>query len=169
MAERQVPCPRCSQENPPTNLYCGSCGVPLTSGEQLATREEHSPVQAGRAWPAKLSPAGKALAVGVAAWPRKPDCPGCAAGSGQKIARRGPPSEALAPPRAVISSGRVWKKSFSRRGRIPTAGSPRGERSDRSSPRGDWWAKVERPLPAPRSADRPDRAQGGGCKAPGQA
>jgi hypothetical protein len=66
MAERQVPCPRCPQENPPTNRYCGSCGVPLTSGEQLATRQEHSPVQAGRAWPAKLGPAGKALAVGVA-------------------------------------------------------------------------------------------------------
>jgi hypothetical protein len=66
MAERQVPCPRCPQENPPTNRYCGSCGIPLTSGEQLATRQEHSPVQAGRAWPAKLGPAGKALAVGVA-------------------------------------------------------------------------------------------------------
>ena len=66
MAERQVPCPRCSQENPPTNRYCGSCGVPLTSGEQLATRQEHRPVPAGRAWPAKLGPAGKALAVGVA-------------------------------------------------------------------------------------------------------
>ena len=66
MAERQVPCPRCPQENPPTNRYCGSCGVPLTSGEQLATRQEHSPVQAGRAWPAKLGPAGKALAASVA-------------------------------------------------------------------------------------------------------
>ena len=66
MAERQVPCPRCRQENPPTNRYCGSCGVPLTSGEQLATRQEHSPVQAGRAWPAKLGPVSKALAVGVA-------------------------------------------------------------------------------------------------------
>jgi hypothetical protein len=67
MAERQVPCPRCPQENPPTNRYCGSCGVPLTSGEQLATREEHRPVPAARAWSARLSPAGKALAVGVAA------------------------------------------------------------------------------------------------------
>ncbi len=66
MTKREVPCPRCPQENPPTNRYCGSCGVPLTSGEQLATRQEHSPVQAGRAWPAKLGPAGKALAVGVA-------------------------------------------------------------------------------------------------------
>jgi Double zinc ribbon len=66
MTEQQVPCPRCSQDNPPTNRFCGSCGAPLKSGEQLATRREHSPVQAGRAWPSKLSPAGKALAVGVA-------------------------------------------------------------------------------------------------------
>jgi hypothetical protein len=62
----QDPCPLCRHENPPTNRFCGSCGVPLTSGEQLATRQEHSPVQAGRAWPAKLGPVSKALAVGVA-------------------------------------------------------------------------------------------------------
>src|SRR5918993_498060 len=66
MTEQQVPCPRCRQENPPGNRFCGSCGVQLISGEQLATRQEHSPVQAGRAWPAKLGLAGKALAVGVA-------------------------------------------------------------------------------------------------------
>jgi len=62
----QVSCPRCRHENPPTNRFCGSCGARLMSGEQLATREEHSPVQAGRAWPAKLGPMSKALAVGVA-------------------------------------------------------------------------------------------------------
>ena len=67
MAEQQVPCPRCRQENPPTNRFCGSCGVRLTSGEQLATRQENHPVLAGRAWPAKLGPVSKALAVGVAA------------------------------------------------------------------------------------------------------
>jgi hypothetical protein len=66
MTEQQVQCPRCRQENPPGNRFCGSCGAPLVSGEQLATRQEYSPVQAGRAWPAKLGPAGKALAVGVA-------------------------------------------------------------------------------------------------------
>ena len=66
MTEQQVLCPRCHHENPPGNRFCGSCGVQLISGEQLATRQEHSPVQAGRAWPAKLGPAGKALAVGVA-------------------------------------------------------------------------------------------------------
>src|SRR5918997_5749425 len=67
MTERQIPCPRCRQENPPRNRFCGSCGAPLTSGEQLATRQEHRPVPAGRAWCAKLGPVSKALAVGVAA------------------------------------------------------------------------------------------------------
>src|SRR5919107_3813798 len=62
----QTPCPRCRQENPPRNRFCGSCGVQLFSGEQLATRQEYSPVQAGRAWPAKLGSVTKALAVGVA-------------------------------------------------------------------------------------------------------
>ncbi len=67
MTKQQVPCPRCRQENPLRNRFCGSCGAPLTSGEQLAMREEHRPVPAGRAWPAKLGPVSKALAVGVAA------------------------------------------------------------------------------------------------------
>jgi hypothetical protein len=67
MTERQIPCPRCRHENPPRNRYCGSCGALLTSGEQLATRQEHRPVPAGRAWPAKLGPLGKVLAVSVAA------------------------------------------------------------------------------------------------------
>lgn len=67
MAEQQVPCPRCRHENPPSNRFCGSCGVRLTSGEQLAERQEHRSLLAGRAWPAKLGPTGKMLAVGVAA------------------------------------------------------------------------------------------------------
>ena len=66
MIEQQVSCPRCRHENPPGNRFCGSCGVRLMSGEQLARRQEHRPVAAGHAWPAKLGPAGKALAVGVA-------------------------------------------------------------------------------------------------------
>ena len=64
MTEQQVPCPRCSQHNPPTNRFCGACGAPLTSDEQLATRQEHRPVPVARVWPSKLGPAGKALAVG---------------------------------------------------------------------------------------------------------
>src|SRR3712207_7489563 len=66
MTEQQLPCPRCSHENPTTSRFCGSCGVQLKSGEQLARRQEYRPASAGRAWPAKLDPAGKALAVGVA-------------------------------------------------------------------------------------------------------
>jgi hypothetical protein len=66
MTEQQVPCPRCRHENPPGDRFRGSCGVQLISGEQLATRQEHRPVQAGRAWPAKLGPVSKVLAVGVA-------------------------------------------------------------------------------------------------------
>src|SRR5919108_1048994 len=61
----QTPCERCRRENPPENRFCGLSGAPLTSGEQLATRQEHIPVLAGRAWPAKLGPVSKALAVGV--------------------------------------------------------------------------------------------------------
>ena len=65
MTERDL-CSLCRHANPPGNRFCGACGAPLTSGEQLATRQEHRPVPARRAWPAKLGPAGKALAVGVA-------------------------------------------------------------------------------------------------------
>src|SRR5215211_7791629 len=66
MTEQQVSCPLCRQENPPGSRFCGSCGVQLMSGEQLATRQDHGPVPVTRAWPSKLGPAGKALAVGVA-------------------------------------------------------------------------------------------------------
>jgi hypothetical protein len=59
-------CLLCQHENPPENRFCGSCGARLTSGEQLATRQEHYSVPATRAWPTMLGPAGKALAVGVA-------------------------------------------------------------------------------------------------------
>jgi hypothetical protein len=33
-----APCPLCRHTNPPGNRFCGSCGAPLTSGEQIATR-----------------------------------------------------------------------------------------------------------------------------------
>jgi len=63
----QAPCPRCNHENPPENRFCGLCGTRLTSGEQLATRQERYPIPATRAWPTILGPAGKALAMGIAA------------------------------------------------------------------------------------------------------
>ncbi len=59
-----APCPLCRHTNPPGNRFCGSCGTPLPSGERLAPRQD--PLPAKRDWPAKLVPAGKALAVGVA-------------------------------------------------------------------------------------------------------
>jgi hypothetical protein len=61
------PCPLCRHANPPGNRFCGSCGSPLTSEEQLATRQELRPVPTSRTWPAKLGPAAKVVAVGVAA------------------------------------------------------------------------------------------------------
>ncbi len=61
-----APCPQCQHENPSENRFCGSCGARLTSEEQLATRQQHYPVPATRAWPTMLGPAGKAVAVGVA-------------------------------------------------------------------------------------------------------
>lgn len=61
-----APCPLCRHTNPPGNRFCGSCGAPLSSGEQLAPRQGGNPVPTRRDWPAKLGPAGKALAVGVA-------------------------------------------------------------------------------------------------------
>jgi Double zinc ribbon len=66
MTEREVPCPRCRQENPPRNRFCGSCGVQLMSSEQLATRQEYRPVRAASALPSRLGSVGKAVAVGVA-------------------------------------------------------------------------------------------------------
>jgi hypothetical protein len=132
----QAPCLLCRHENPPMNRFCGSCGAPLTSSEQLATRQEHSPVPAGRAWPSKLGPAGKALAVGVAV---------LAAEAGLSWLQRRIGTEERSSLRAVrgvgsasrgISSVRAWKRSSSRHGRIPTAWLSRGERFDRSSPQG---------------------------------
>jgi Double zinc ribbon len=66
MTERQIPCPRCQQENPPSHRFCGSCGAPLMSSEQLATRQEYRPVRAASALPSRLGSVGKAVAVGVA-------------------------------------------------------------------------------------------------------
>ncbi len=60
------PCPLCRHTNPPENRFCGSCGAPLSSGGQLAPRQDANPAPARRDRPAKLTPAGKALAVGVA-------------------------------------------------------------------------------------------------------
>ena len=136
MTEQQVPCPRCRHENPPGNRFCGSCGVQLISGEQLATRQEHSPVQAGRAWPAKLGPVSKALAVGVAVLAAEA---GLSWLQQRRIGTQErsslPAVETPTPPRAVISSARAWKRFSLGHGRTHVAGLSPAERFDRSSPR----------------------------------
>ncbi len=60
-------CPQCRHGNPPENRFCGACGAPLTSGEQLVRRPETGPTTTSRALlPAELKPVGRTLAVGLA-------------------------------------------------------------------------------------------------------
>ena len=136
MTEQQVPCPRCGQENPLMNRFCGSCGAPLKSSEQLATRQEHSPVPAGRAWPSKLGPAGKALAVGVAVLAAEAGLSWLQRRIGTEERSSLPAVRGVGSASRGISSVRAWKRSSSRHGRIPTAGLSRAERFVRSSPQG---------------------------------
>jgi hypothetical protein len=42
-----APCPLCRHTNPSGNRFCGSCGAPLTSGEQIATRQDDTRSQPG--------------------------------------------------------------------------------------------------------------------------
>jgi hypothetical protein len=165
----QAPCPRCRQENPPRNRFCGSCGAPLTSGEQLATREENHPVPAGRAWPTKFGPVGKALAVGVAA---------LATEAGLSWLRRRIGAEDRSSGPAVRGLGSATRGYLVRQSLEEVlqmwGGFPRPVRRAARGPivlhhGAERLAKVTHLLPTPRSADRPDRAQGGGSKAPGQA
>ncbi len=58
-------CPRCRQANPPENRFCGSCGVALEAGRDLAVRRENNLKVMSHALPTRLGPAGKALAVGL--------------------------------------------------------------------------------------------------------
>jgi hypothetical protein len=64
MTER-VSCPQCRHENPPENRFCGGCGVALRAGSELMPRLKRSRIAASRAWPAKLTPAGRTLAIGL--------------------------------------------------------------------------------------------------------
>ena len=68
--DEYTPCRLCRHQNPPENRFCGRCGSSLlASSDQLVPRRgEDGPAVAGRTLlPAKLKPAGKALAVGFAA------------------------------------------------------------------------------------------------------
>ena len=67
MNDHQAPCPRCRHANPPENRFCGSCGASLRVGSDLMARRQGNPIATGRALPAKLKPAGNAVAVGLAA------------------------------------------------------------------------------------------------------
>ena len=168
MTEREVPCPRCRQENPLRNRFCGSCGAPLTSGEQLAKRE-YRPVPAGRAWPAKLSPAGKVLAVGVAALATEAGLSWSRRRIGAEDRSSGPAVRGL----GSASRGYLVRQSLEEVLQM-WGGFPRPVRRAARGPivlhhGAERLAKVTHLLPTPRSADRPDRAQGGGSKAPGQA
>ena len=62
-----VLCPRCPHVNPSENRFCGLCGISLESSTNLVAPEENKPRVMGRALPANLGPAGKALAVGLVA------------------------------------------------------------------------------------------------------
>lgn len=66
MAE-QAPCLRCRHANPPENRFCGWCGASLKSSHDLVPRREGALTGVGRALPAKLGPAGRAVAVGLVA------------------------------------------------------------------------------------------------------
>lgn len=65
--DEHILCLLCRHDNPSENRFCGRCGASLVSSEQLIPRGENSPDVVARALPAKLEPAGKALAVGLAA------------------------------------------------------------------------------------------------------
>jgi hypothetical protein len=61
----QAQCPRCRHANPPENHFCGSCGASLGTSGKLVPRREGGLTVVGHTLPLKLSPAGKALAVGL--------------------------------------------------------------------------------------------------------
>ncbi len=63
----QAPCPRCRHANPPENRFCGSCVASLGAGNDLVAHRGGTPTVKSRVLPAKLGPAGNAVAVGLAA------------------------------------------------------------------------------------------------------
>lgn len=64
--EEHTPCLACRRDNPLENRFCGLCGSPLTIGGRLVPRQEDGPAARRPALPARLGPAGKALALGLA-------------------------------------------------------------------------------------------------------
>jgi uncharacterized OB-fold protein len=64
--DERTSCPLCRYENPPANRFCSHCGASLTSKGQLTPRPEAKSAAVIRFLPTKISPASKALAVGLA-------------------------------------------------------------------------------------------------------
>src|SRR3712207_1467469 len=65
--DERAPCPLCRHHNPQENLFCGRCGASLTGSEQLVPRRERHLSVANRTLPARFKPAGRAVALGLAA------------------------------------------------------------------------------------------------------
>jgi hypothetical protein len=63
--DERIPCSLCRHDNLPENRFCGHCGASLTSRGQLTPRFEVNPAVAVRSLTTKISPAGKALAMGL--------------------------------------------------------------------------------------------------------
>jgi hypothetical protein len=63
--DEQVPCLQCRHANPLENRFCGLCGASLASRHGLVPRREGALTTVRRTVPAKLGPAGKAVAVGL--------------------------------------------------------------------------------------------------------
>jgi hypothetical protein len=62
----QALCPRCEHENPSENRFCGSCGASLEVSSDIVARRENNLTVKGHLLPARLGPAGKAVAMGLA-------------------------------------------------------------------------------------------------------
>jgi len=61
-------CPRCERDNPNTHSFCGFCGAALEHTAQLPARQNSSPLaRVSSRLPARWRPAGRVVALGVAA------------------------------------------------------------------------------------------------------
>jgi len=60
-------CSRCRHTNPPENRFCGRCGASLGDVPEQSARSQNVPAVRSSDLPARLGPAGKAVALGLAA------------------------------------------------------------------------------------------------------
>jgi hypothetical protein len=135
--DESTPCPRCEHENPPGNRFCGRCAASLTSDNQLVPHREKTPATVVRAFPLRLGPTGKTLAVGLVAlaaelgvlWLRR---------RAERAGRLPIPAAKIPNLRSPItSSAKAWKKCTSGcKKRTIRVISSRGGRPDHSALRG---------------------------------